>query len=229
MREAGLSETTGSVTGIPMDIWTFGAPTRGTGNALLVLEWEARGVDDPRDRYVAWHPIVSERISKITEARQDVIRDEKSWDRLLASAGIRLPQFPDFPDMPEVRDPAGMGNMGGIAVRIPPLVDFERDTVVAIFAGEKRSTGYRVRIVNVMKQDDGSLLVTWTVGEPSEYELVIEVPTRPFTIAAIAATDARIEFEYTDAPVDPIYPGLDDWFLPNGDVDVPMMNGMMGR
>jgi len=215
MRKAELTSTTGRVTGIPMGILTFEKAGRGDENAILVLEWEARGIEDPRARLVPFWPIFSERTSKITEAKEVVVTDEEGWERLLASAGIRFPEVPQFEkqfDLPPGSPvEVGMVGVGGMA---PWDIDFDRLTVVGIFAGEKRSTGYRVRVVSVMKEDDGGLLVTWTLDEPSEYEVVIEVPTRPFAIAAVVATGKRISFEYTDAPTDPVFPPWEDPWVP---------------
>ena len=43
-------------------------------------------------------------------------------------------------------------------------------------------------------EEDG-LLVKCAVREPSEHEVVIDVPTAPFAIIAIPATDAEISFD----------------------------------
>ncbi len=244
MREAGLEETKATVTGYPADVVPFlegkGKHLRSAARPRLfwLLTFDARGVEDPRERIVPHRFVLAERLSKMTEARELVVQTEDEWERMLASAGIRLPE--EFPWLDgeagtrRAKGPAGGARRGrgrpgasgeerpGGAgpdrpVMWPPRpgpheVDFDRETVIAVFAGERRSSGFRVEIVRVTREDDGTLLVAYAVREPSDYEVVIEVPTSPFAVVAIPKTDRRVRFELTDERPDPFpLPGMPEW------------------
>jgi hypothetical protein len=190
-------------------------------NSLWVLEWVAVGIEDPRDKYVPHRYVLDGFLSKFEEPRELVIQTQDDWERLLDAAGIVLPEVPEpwWPDDPEFPDIPGIfkgehghggdnghgegdrgeGGHGQKPPDVPEFwapwdVNFEKETVVAVFAGEQPTTGHWVVIPRIVK--DGEIVVVQhMLFEPWEHEVVIEVPTQPFAIAAIPKTDARIVFD----------------------------------
>ena len=66
---------------------------------------------------------------------------------------------------------------------IPP-VDFSNEAVVAIFAGEKKTSGYRVLIKDIsMKEKD--LVVTYKITEPPANSFTLQVVTQPFLLLKV--------------------------------------------
>jgi hypothetical protein len=185
---------------------------------LFLLEWEAEGVRDPRADIV-WHRYVLDGpLSQIDDPLETVVRTETDWERLLDLAGIVLPERPDGPTDPgDGERPPGVfkecenecgeeGEPKPPEFWLPWEVNFEKETVLAVFAGEQPTTGYRVVILRVTEEEE-SLVVAYALIEPSEHEIVVEVPTQPFAIAAIPRTEARIVFEKVDyLPDDPGFP-----------------------
>jgi hypothetical protein len=94
---------------------------------------------------------------------------------------------------------------GAAEIWWPWQVDFDEETVFAVFAGEKRSTGYGVQITRVVRTDDG-LAVYYAIVEPWEYGVVIGVPTAPFAMVAVKKTEADVTFVAEELPADPTYP-----------------------
>jgi hypothetical protein len=217
MSDAGLVRTGATITGIPLErlgalypedpalyAKTAEAPA---GNRLLLLEFDAEGVTDIRKQIVFHRSVLEGPLCGIDAARTAVVGTAPEWETLLTDAGLVLPECPERGDPP----PAPLGKDGGVEQPwIPPEgpgtwcpweIDFDREMVVAVFAGEMRSTGYGVWIHRVLEQDDGSLVVQYCIVEPSEHQPLALVPTTPFAIAAIGRTEAGIRFELVDPPV----------------------------
>src|SRR2546426_10791265 len=60
----------------------------------------------------------------------------------------------------------------------PPPIDFTKELVVGVFAGQLPTAGYRVEIVRVERESGGGSGVFW-VGEPAEGGKVCPVPPQP--------------------------------------------------
>jgi hypothetical protein len=79
-------------------------------------------------------------------------------------------------------------------------VDFENETVIGLFVGEKSTTGHWVQIDRIVRDDEKGLVVEYYVTEPDPWMVVLDVVTYPFTIIAIPKTDEEISFVEVDAP-----------------------------
>lgn len=83
----------------------------------------------------------------------------------------------------------------------PPSIDFEAAMVVAVFLGQRPSTGYRVEIKQIdhapaVNGEPSSLMVRAVQAEPTPDAIVAQVVTAPFHIvqADRAEGDAVVEF-----------------------------------
>jgi PrcB C-terminal len=66
-----------------------------------------------------------------------------------------------------------------------PEVDFTSESIVAIFAGEKKTSGYRVLIKDVsMKEKD--VVVTYKITEPPANSFTLQVVTQPFLLLKVS-------------------------------------------
>lgn len=76
----------------------------------------------------------------------------------------------------------------------PPAVDFEKEMVMAVFLGTRRTAGFLAEITGIQKLDQG-LVVTWREQRPGFDDLVAQVVTAPFTIVRTARHDGSVRFE----------------------------------
>jgi hypothetical protein len=67
-----------------------------------------------------------------------------------------------------------------------PAVDFGRETIVAVFLGEKPTGGHDIEITNV-EQRDGGLVVSYAERSPQPGGMVTQAFIQPFHIVRIAA------------------------------------------
>lgn len=79
---------------------------------------------------------------------------------------------------------------------IPPRVDFGADAVIAVFAGEKPTTGYDI---TVSKIEDlvSKRLVTITLMQPASGCPVAQMVTAPFEILTVPVTSLPLTHEDT--------------------------------
>jgi hypothetical protein len=66
-----------------------------------------------------------------------------------------------------------------------PIIDFDREMVVGIFLGEKRTGGYEVEIVRVERRDS-SLYFYYREESPPPGAMVTQALTQPFHLVKIA-------------------------------------------
>jgi hypothetical protein len=66
----------------------------------------------------------------------------------------------------------------------PPRVDFEKHTVVAIFAGEKPTGGYSIRLVGGDKRGEGCE-IRYRVQEPPPGAIVTQAITSVFAVVRL--------------------------------------------
>jgi len=62
-----------------------------------------------------------------------------------------------------------------------PTINFENQTVAAVFLGEKPTGGYTILVKNVTSSED-SLQVVYTVREPQATDFVTMVMTQPYCV-----------------------------------------------
>jgi hypothetical protein len=75
-----------------------------------------------------------------------------------------------------------------------PPVDFDREMVVAVFAGTRPTAGYAVTITAARAQGDG-LVVEYAVKAPSPGSMTAQVLTSPYAIAALPRHAGGVRFE----------------------------------
>jgi hypothetical protein len=76
--------------------------------------------------------------------------------------------------------------------RPTPLVDFEKETVIGVFAGSKPREGYSVEIKNIYRTDMGARVVYRIVTPPSGK--AAEVTTQPYQMVKIGKMTGPILF-----------------------------------
>jgi len=63
-----------------------------------------------------------------------------------------------------------------------PDVDFEKNTVLAVFAGQKPSLGYSVKILSVQRKPDGGARVSYKITKPAPGNTAAAAISQPFHI-----------------------------------------------
>ncbi len=113
-------------------------------------------------------PVAAARPLTTPEAR--VVRSVAQWKDLLDAIGAESP---------------------------PPAPDFSRVTVVALFAGERPTGGFRIQVERVVEDaaHPGSAVVHYRVVPPARGALVTQALTYPYTVVAIERKLDRILFD----------------------------------
>lgn len=76
----------------------------------------------------------------------------------------------------------------------PPAVDFSRETVVAIFAGERPTAGYSVK-VRTAETRNRNATVTYRVEKPRPDAMVAQMISYPYTVVRLKGRFNRIKFQ----------------------------------
>lgn len=106
-------------------------------------------------------------LSRIGEPRTVIVRDREAWRALW-------------------REHAGSAD--------PPAVEFDREMVVAVFAGERPTAGYRVEIVRLFERS-GKVVVAYRDEPPPRDAVVAQVITQPFHLVRTSRSDLPLVFE----------------------------------
>jgi len=77
----------------------------------------------------------------------------------------------------------------GITPAPPPSVDFDREMVVGVFAGEKPTGGYDVEIINA-EQTDSAVTVHYREKSPPPGSIVTQALTQPFHLIRLARNES---------------------------------------
>lgn len=75
----------------------------------------------------------------------------------------------------------------------PPVVDFTREMVIAVFLGEKTTAGYTVEVVEARMLED-TLHVRVKVASPPPGVFLLPVLTQPFHIVKVRRYDGPVAF-----------------------------------
>ncbi len=75
----------------------------------------------------------------------------------------------------------------------PPNIDFEKDAVIAVFAGERPTTGYAIEVSNVV--DSNTRLVSITLTKPDGNCMTGQSLTTPYEIVAVPTTSLPLSHE----------------------------------
>lgn len=76
-----------------------------------------------------------------------------------------------------------------------PAVDFKKWCLVAVFAGEKKTGGYKIEVASVVREN-GRIIVFAKEISPDPSSIVIQVLSYPYTIVKINATNLPMVVKY---------------------------------
>jgi hypothetical protein len=108
--------------------------------------------------------------SGIREVRREVIKDKAGWEKLWAEHGK-------------------LNTPGTNA----PAVDFEKEMVIAVTMGTKRTGGYAIEIAGV-EVVDKKLKISVKETSPPPRAMAIQVLSAPFHFVAVPKNDLKPEF-----------------------------------
>jgi len=110
--------------------------------------------------------------SGIKDRQFIAIRNEKEWESLWAR------HKSTFSPMPKI-----------------PSVDFDREMVVAVFSGEKRTGGYGIEIQEIEEnREKGEIAVFYVEKESPPRSIVIQTLTQPYHIVRLKKIDLPVTF-----------------------------------
>jgi protease stability complex PrcB-like protein len=75
-----------------------------------------------------------------------------------------------------------------------PVIDFTKEIVVGVFAGQRPTGGYRVQITSIERSDAG-LTVVYDVTQPAKDAMVTQALTSPFELVRIPRLQLPVRFE----------------------------------
>jgi len=79
------------------------------------------------------------------------------------------------------------------ATTTPPKVDFEKNAVIAVFAGQQPSTGYAIQVSKVV--DSSARLVSITIAKPDDACAKGKSLTTPYELVTIPTTSLPLAHE----------------------------------
>jgi hypothetical protein len=97
-----------------------------------------------------------------------------------------------FPDTAEVRVIRTPEEWTDLTMDKPPAVDFNKNSVVVVFAGERPTGGWSVRITRV-EQSGADCTVHYDVRRPPRGAMVTQVITHPYAVALVKGKCARVK------------------------------------
>ncbi len=81
-----------------------------------------------------------------------------------------------------------------------PPVDFEREAVVFIMAGQRPTGGYSVAVKSIVREDN-TLVIDAPVTPPPPDAMTIQVLTSPYTVIAVDKVDvSRVHWKSEETP-----------------------------
>lgn len=86
------------------------------------------------------------------------------------------------------------------ATSTPPKIDFEKEAVIAVFAGQKPTTGYEIRVSKV--EDSEIRNVSLTLEEPDSRCIESQIIIAPYEIVTVSATSLPLGHEDQIATID---------------------------
>jgi len=79
------------------------------------------------------------------------------------------------------------------ATSTPPKIDFSKQAVIAVFAGQQPSTGYAIKVSKVV--DSSARLVSITIAKPGDTCMTGQAFTAPFELVAVPLTTLPLAHE----------------------------------
>ncbi|MFV1951057.1 MAG: protease complex subunit PrcB family protein [Nitrospinota bacterium] len=110
--------------------------------------------------------------SAYTEPLKLVIKTEEQWKEVWTK--VHALQFPE----PEL-----------------PKIDFEKDMIIAVFMGERRSGGFSIEIKNIVKTDK-EVVVEVEERRPDPGSIVTMALTRPYHMLVVKTSSLPLRFQY---------------------------------
>lgn len=89
-----------------------------------------------------------------------------------------------FPEGPAVRLIRSAAEWKDFAVETPQAIDFAKHSVVVVFAGERPSGGWSVKLTRIEKTG-GSCKIDYEVKGPPRGAMVTQVFTHPYAVALV--------------------------------------------
>lgn len=80
----------------------------------------------------------------------------------------------------------------------PPVVDFSRSVVVAVFLGSRPTAGFAVKITAI-RTEGGTAVVEYVERRPAPDALVAQVLTSPFHIVTVPRTAGDLKFRQIES------------------------------
>ena len=109
--------------------------------------------------------------SGITEPSYAVIKGEDDWNNFWDRHVSNIIPKPDVPE-----------------------IDFSKEMVIGVFAGQKNSGGYEVEIVKILKEEN-SIKVLYKERVPLPDEVVTAVITQPYHFIKMPKEDLKVIFQ----------------------------------
>ncbi len=118
--------------------------------------------------------ILSNTFCAIDTKREVTINSKDEYDNLMKDVYANLDQVPKA-----------------------PVVNFEKNTLVAVFIGARNSGGYMVNIDSVT-EGSKNLTVYVTETKPGKSCVVTDAITKPFVIMKIPKTEKKAVYKYSE-------------------------------
>jgi hypothetical protein len=100
----------------------------------------------------------------------------------------------DVPEEPSTRVIQSQSEWRDFVEGDPPPVDFATETVVAIFAGQRPTGGFSVKVVAAESRDRNAV-VTYRIEKPPPRSMVPQMISHPFVVARLKGRFERVEFK----------------------------------
>lgn len=136
--------------------------------ALIAFSCSNSGGDKEK---ISGEVILEGNYSAISDKRELIINSEKDYQALMNDVYKNLDQLPKI-----------------------PVVDFKKNSIVAVFIGSRNTGGYGVKIDSITELS-GNLEVNVTETTPGKNCMVTDAITAPFVLLKIPKTEKRAEFK----------------------------------
>lgn len=83
----------------------------------------------------------------------------------------------------------------------PPTVDFQESMVVAVFMGERRTGGHRVRVESVRESGD-EMVISVNMEAPGRNCMTTQALTQPYQIVRLPRLEGEVAFQIEQVEVD---------------------------
>ncbi|HWP31591.1 MAG TPA: protease complex subunit PrcB family protein [Fimbriimonadales bacterium] len=78
---------------------------------------------------------------------------------------------------------------------VPKNINWSKEMLIAIHLGTRRSGGYAVKVVSVLRKSRDEIIVYYAEKKPRKDEIVTMALTQPFTVIKTPILSGKIKFE----------------------------------